>query len=151
MVTAASRFGVRPEEIAWKVLDGETIIINLMNGMYYSLPGVGSEAWELIGSGHSVGEVASSLAARYGAAPDVVTADITRLAEELLLEKLIYNGQAGGQTEELATGPTGGSAVGEYRAPTLQTYRDMADLLALDPPTPGMVFPDFDGTGPAQK
>ena len=46
MVAAETRFGVRSEEIAYKTLDGETIIINLGNGVYYSLPGVGSEvAW----------------------------------------------------------------------------------------------------------
>jgi len=60
MVTAETRFGVRSEEIAYKTLDGETIIINLVNGVYYSLPGVGSEVWELIATGRSLAESAAN-------------------------------------------------------------------------------------------
>ena len=148
MTTADSRFGMRPEEVAWKVLDGETIIINLMNGMYYSLPGTGSEAWELIESGRSVGEVTAFLSARYGVAADVVTVDLTRLVEELVRENLLHVNGAGAPAGDL---PAPTPAERAYKAPALLTYSDMADLLALDPPTPGMIFPDFGGSEPAPK
>jgi hypothetical protein len=137
MVTAETRFGVRSEEIAYKTLDGETIIINLVNGVYYSLPGVGSEVWELIATGRSLAESAAILSARYGAPPEVVAADLIRLAEQLVTENLLDPASGGDPAGEL---PPPSPAERAYQAPALQAYRDMADLLALDPPTPGIVF-----------
>lgn len=137
MVTAESRFGVRSEEIAYKTLDGETIIINLVNGVYYSLPGVGSEAWELIASGGSLAEIAAILSARYGLPSDVVAADLVRLAEQLVTENLLDPASGSDTAGEL---PPLSPAEHAYQTPALQAYRDMADLLALDPPTPGIVF-----------
>ena len=137
MVTEESRFGVRSEEIAYKTLDGETIIINLVNGVYYSLPGVGCEAWELIASGRSLAEIAAILSARYGISSDVVAADLVRLAEQLVTENLV-DPASGSDTPPDFFPPS--PAERAYQAPGLQAYRDMADLLALDPPTPGIVF-----------
>ena len=137
MVTGETRFGVRSEEIAYKTLDGETIIINLVNGVYYSLPGVGSEAWDLIASERSLAEIAAILSARYGTPSDVVAADLARLAEQLVAENLLGPDPGNGPAGELPPPAPGERA---YQAPVLQAYRDMADLLALDPPTPGIVF-----------
>ncbi|HEY9519110.1 MAG TPA: PqqD family protein [Gemmatimonadales bacterium] len=137
MVTAETRFGLRSEEIAYKTLDGETIIINLVNGVYYSLPGVGSEAWELIASGRSLAEIAAALGTRYGISPQVVSADLVRLAEQLVAENLLDSDSGSGLAGEL---PLLAPTDRVYQAPALQAYRDMADLLALDPPTPGIVF-----------
>jgi hypothetical protein len=137
MVTVESRFGVPSEEIAYKTLDGETIIINLVNGVYYSLPGVGSEAWELIASGRSLAENAAILSARYGIPFEVVAADLVRLAEQLVTENLL-GPDSGSDTAVELRPPSPAERV--YQAPALQAYRDMADLLALDPPTPGIVF-----------
>jgi hypothetical protein len=137
MVTAETRFGVRSEEIAYKTLDGETIIINLVNGVYYSLPGVGCEAWELIATGRSLAEIAAMLSARYRIPSDVVAADLVRLAEQLVTENLLDPASGSDTAAEL---PPPAPAPRGYQAPALQAYRDMADLLALDPPTPGIVF-----------
>ena len=137
MVTAETRFGVRSEEIAYKTLDGETIIINLVNGVYYSLPGVGSEAWELIATGRSLAGIAAILSARYGLSSEVVAADLVRLAEQLVTENLLDPASGSDTAAEL---PPPAPAEHPYQAPALQAYRDMADLLALDPPTPGIVF-----------
>ena len=137
MVTAESQFGVRSEESAYKTLDGETIIINLVNGVYYSLPGVGSEAWELIAAGRSLADIAAMLSARYGTPFEVVAADMVRLAEQLLTENLVDPASGSAAAAEP---PPPSPAERAYQTPALQAYRDMADLLALDPPTPGIVF-----------
>jgi len=137
VVTLESRFGVPSEEIAYKTLDGETIVINLVNGVYYSLPGVGSEAWEQIASGRSLAEIAASLSGRYGISSDVVAADLVQLAEQLATENLVNPASGTDAAGEVPSLPPAERA---YQAPVLQAYRDMADLLALDPPTPGIVF-----------
>ena len=45
------------EEVAAKVMDGEAILINLSNGMYYSMDKVGGFIWELIEGGYSIQQV----------------------------------------------------------------------------------------------
>ncbi|HEX7025493.1 MAG TPA: PqqD family protein [Gemmatimonadales bacterium] len=137
MLSAETRFAIRSDEIAFKVLDGETIIINLVNGMYYSLPGVGSEAWEMFDAGRTLGEVTARISERYSAPPVAVAADLARLAEELLAENLLSPDAGSAPAREL---PAPAPADRAYTPPALQTYRDMADLLALDPPTPGILF-----------
>jgi hypothetical protein len=63
--------------------------------------------------------------------------DIQRLAAELIEEQLVE------VDDGPVTGPTGVSAAPmgprePYQPPELQVYRDMADLLALDPPLPDL-------------
>jgi hypothetical protein len=66
-----------------------------------------------------------------------VAADLVRLAEQLVTENLLDSAAGSDPAPEL---PPPAPAQRAYQAPALQAYRDMADLLALDPPTPGIVF-----------
>jgi hypothetical protein len=67
----------------------------------------------------------------------VVSADLVRLAEQLLAENLLGSDSGNGPAGDP---PLLAPTDRVYQAPALQAYRDMADLLALDPPTPGIVF-----------
>ncbi len=135
------RFRSNEAECAAKVIDGEAVIINLRNGTYYSLDGVGGTVWELLSTGRSVPEIVDLLVARFDVDAPRARADVDRLVAELLAEKLLVgaNGDlpAGATSDE---SPAGMQAAAEGRAayaePALVTYRDMADLLALDPPMP---------------
>ncbi|MGH7825143.1 MAG: PqqD family protein [Candidatus Binatia bacterium] len=124
------------EEVAAKVIDGEAIIINLANGIYYSMDKVGGLIWDLLERGDNLAEVVDGLVMRYEVARDQARADVDKLASELLEEKLIQietNGMARSQGEVEMQGEKL-----PYQSPTLNIYRDMGDLLALDPPTPGL-------------
>jgi hypothetical protein len=135
-LTPHTRFSVRTNDVAAKIIDGEAIIINLANGLYYSLAGVGSEIWALIEGGVSLGEMAAILGARYARGHAEVASDLERLAQELLDENLVAIAPADGHPHgDPAALPGAGQA---YAPPALQIYRDMAELLALDPPMPGL-------------
>lgn len=124
------------DEVAAKVIDGEAIIINLANGIYYSLDSVGGRIWELLEGGRSLVEVADVIAGSYDVARDKAMTDVERLTGEVLDEKLMQittDGPVQANTE--VDGP---SQMLPYEAPSLKIYRDMGDLLALDPPTPGL-------------
>lgn len=127
---------VRPNtvDVAAKVIDGEAIIMNLSNGLYFSMDRVGSAIWEMVEAGLSVEEMGSALGARYEVSRDVLDADVSRIVAELLAENLVL------VTEMDATPAPSESAPADhpYSAPTLNKYDDMADLLALDPPMPGL-------------
>jgi len=126
------------KEVAAKVMDGEAIIINLANGTYYSMDNVGGLIWEMIEQNSSLGDIGSEIVAKYKVSRAQADPDVEQLASELLQENLVVvsNDEAPYQVthkEEPETRQT-------YESPHLNIYRDMADLLALDPPIPG--FPD---------
>lgn len=146
MLTPNSRLRPNEAEVAAKVMDGEAIMINLSNGMYYSMDGVGGLVWDLIAERRSLDEIAAAIGRRYDVAPTRARADLDRLAGELLDEKLVFISED--------EGPAGHQQASEqaskrsYEPPQLNKYSDMGDLLALDPPMPGLS--DIPWQGPAE-
>jgi hypothetical protein len=136
MLTSQSRLRPNEQEVAAKVIDGEAIIINLANGIYYSMDKVGGLIWEMLAETHSLEEVTTALTARYDVSSEQAQADVERLAAELLQENLLLIANDGGGIEKIAEQESQQKL--PYEAPILNTYRDMGDLLALDPPTPGL-------------
>ncbi|MGH7571507.1 MAG: PqqD family protein [Gemmatimonadota bacterium] len=135
MTETAQRFRVNTESVAAKVIDGEAIIINLETGVYYSLDGVGGEVWSLLEGHHPVDAVVASLATRYGASEEQCRADVQSLVGQLTDEGLVVPTEAlpeGSPMAEMSPAADG------YAPPRLNVYRDMGDLLALDPPVPGL-------------
>jgi hypothetical protein len=135
MIESHARLRPNTNDVAAKVIDGEAIIMNLSNGLYFSMDEVGSALWEMVEAGCSLEEMAGALNDRYQVARDTAEADIGKLAEQLVEEGLVIVSEDGG---EAVAPPAGADAVGPYSAPTLTRYDDMADLLALDPPMPGL-------------
>lgn len=138
-------FRVNEEECAAQVIDGEAVIINLLNGTYYSLDKVGGAIWELAAAGRTTPDIVEHVTARYEVDPDRARRDVERLTQELLTERLLVpapprseaNGAgAAGAEHGDASSPRGSGVRMPYDEPVLTTYRDMAELLALDPPMP---------------
>ena len=146
MLTQNHCLELRSGDIAAKVIDGEAIIINLANGIYYSMEKVGGLIWEMIEGKQSLEEMIIATVARYDVSREQAQADIQLLVEELLRENLVTATENGTSTngkrepEQQEKLP--------YETPKLNIYRDMGDLLALDPPVPGFVeTPWKDPTG----
>ena len=136
MLSLQSRLRPNEAEVAAKVLDGEAIIINLSNGMYYSMDRVGGLIWEMIEGQSTLEETVAEIIARYDVSPQQAQADVQRVADELVQEKLvIVSDQASSarRTREIQGQPRL-----PYESPRLNIYRDMGDLLALDPPMPSL-------------
>jgi hypothetical protein len=130
------RLRPRDEEVAAKVIDGEAIIINLANGIYYSMDKVGGFIWDMVQSGHSLEEIIQGVTERYDVAREKVESDVLELVEEMLRENLVAIAENGAPADAASQLPSGEKLA--YEAPKLNIYRDMGDLLALDPPTPGL-------------
>src|SRR5574338_684104 len=124
------------EDVAAKVIDGELIIIRLSDGTYYSMDNVGACVWELIEAGRPLREVVEDVSARYAAPLERVEADVETLVRELFAEGLIVGAPDGASPAPRAAAPRTASL--GYEAPRMNVYRDMGNLLALDPPTPGI-------------
>lgn len=140
MLSPDSRFIHNDREVAAQVIGGEAILINLSSGIYYSIEKAGGAAWSLIAAQYSIAEAAEAIAARYSVDQAQAQADLVTLAEALIAEGIIEaatGAAASTPVESLDEMPPAGQAL-PYVAPFLNTYRDMGDLLALDPPMPGI-------------
>ncbi len=122
------------DEVVSKVMDGEAIVIRLSDGVYYSLDRAGGLVWELIEAETSLADIAAHLAARYEVSVEGALRDVLRLAEELVRERLVSTAD-GAPPRSVAPTP---DVRAPYEPPLLAVYRDMGDLLALDPPAPGL-------------
>ena len=131
-----NRLRANDAECAAKVLDGEAVIINLLNGTYYSLDKAGAVVWELSAAGHTIPEIAEGVASRYDVETARALADVERLIGELVAERLLIPAHGASTDTVVISSATTGKERLPYDVPMLTTYRDMADLLALDPPMP---------------
>ncbi len=145
MLTLQSCLRPNEQEVAAKVMDGEAIMINLSNGMYYSMNNVGGLIWEMIEGRHRLETIVEGVLSRYDGSAEQVRADVERVVAELVQENLVKVSD-----EEL---PLGKSLSWDseqrlaYESPQLNIYRDMGDLLALDPPMPELAETPWNKSG----
>jgi hypothetical protein len=131
------RFIINEQNIVHENIDGETVILNLDTGNYYSVVDVGADIWEYIVKGAPAGEILSLILANY---------DCSRGDEESAVHSFLGELQQEGLIVALNDQVTAGSAVQEvkielipreikasFKAPALNKYTDMQDLLLLDP------------------
>jgi hypothetical protein len=129
------RYNPRTDNTAATVIDGEAIIVNLTTGVYYSMDKVGAEVWQMMEQGLSLEQISAAVAARYDVTADRAVADIEALTAKLVAEDLVEQSTA---TQPVVANPVAGDPRASYAVPSLEVYRDMSDLLALDPPMPGL-------------
>jgi Coenzyme PQQ synthesis protein D (PqqD) len=70
-------------------LGGESAILNLKNGVYYSLDPVGARIWKLVQQPCSVKDVRAALLEEYEVEPERCESDLQALLARLLGEGLI--------------------------------------------------------------
>jgi hypothetical protein len=135
MTTLQDGFELNNQDAVAKVLSGEVILLNLTSGMYFSMDGVGTTIWQLLERGHSPEQVAGAVSEQHDVTRERVTADVLRITEELVDAGLIV------PTDRPAPALDESPAAEDlrYEEPRLNTYGDMSDLLALDPPMPGII------------
>ena len=138
---AAARFHLAgPEIISETFNDGESVVVNLENGFYFSLNPIGGLVFDLLGSGVSLAAVEAVVGARYEAEPDTICAAVAEFATHLAEEGLLAVGApADAVTAQVPIASADGRA--PFEIPTLTVYTDMQDLLLADP------IHDYDETG----
>lgn len=116
--------------------DGESVIVNLTTGVYFSTAGVGSDVWSLLQNGLDESGIVASIARRYTVNPADIASAVRNFIRELEGEGLIVPAAEGDEVPPgpgtLSGGRTPNSSL-RYEAPVLNKYADMKDLLVLDP------------------
>ena len=130
------RLSANGAEITSKVIEGEAIIINLRDGTYYSLDAVGSLVWECVLAHSNLDEVVAAVTDRFDVSSEVARSDCGELLARLAEQKMLAVSER--ESSDPVSAPPD-SPRASYSTPEINTYHDMAELLALDPPTPGVL------------
>jgi hypothetical protein len=127
------RFEVSRPAVVSSVVDGEVVAINLDTGSYYNIAGAGTHVWMVVEGAASADEVTTRLADRYHMPVDEIAAVVTPFLGELLAEGLIRPAEGRGPHPEPTAGDQREDGQAAFRAPILEKFTDMEDLLLVDP------------------
>lgn len=133
----APRYQVNNPKIVYETIEGETVIVDLATGSYYSLTGVGSIVWTELATGRPVQEIVERLANAYDAAPPDIETAVQALLQELAREQLVTF-ESPAETppfvESTSANDRDPSATrAHFVVPHLTKFSDMQELLLLDP------------------
>jgi hypothetical protein len=124
-----------PANVAARILDGEAVMIHLETGRYHSAEGLAAVLWDALSAGVGVEDVIRQTAQHFSVGAEQVRRDVQAFVTDLTREELLV-----AESGDVASVAGIEFAVTGYATPILQSYRDMADLLALDPPLPSVNF-----------
>ena len=78
-----------PPQVMSRLVDDETVLLDLESGMYFGLDGVGKRIWESISEGNSLNETAAIIAAEFEVDKERAQADLITFVSDLLERGLL--------------------------------------------------------------
>lgn len=123
-------FQVNAPHVIYENIEGELVLIHMAKGSYYSTDAIGSRLWEMIVAGHREDEMREWMGASYQGDAEEIARGIQGFLAELQAEELIVRAERAPVNGVSRPEPVSG---GPFSAPVLNKYRDMEDMLMLDP------------------
>lgn len=118
-------------------IDGETILVNLKNGNYYSFDKLGVIFWEAISRRMDLDALSAALSRKHNAEKEKTDKLVREFIHALLEEKLITLEETEGELYDPHSSEEVGELAGQYKGKlepaVLNRYGDMQDMLLLDP------------------
>jgi hypothetical protein len=125
------RFQVDRPQVVGETIQGETIVIHLGTGTYYSLLGSAAVIWEEVAQGATMDEIVEALEAVYDGGREELAEAASTFIDTLRREALIVAAK-GSQPAERVSRHSLPEPV-PFSPPSLQKYTDMQDIILLDP------------------
>jgi hypothetical protein len=136
-MTPETRMRVNTPSVTHETIEGESVIINLETGNYYSLQGIGSEIWMSLAANAPIGSIVDDLCRHYEGQRREIEQHAFQLIGELQSEQLVVeDGVAGSEKSERNVAKSSSISLpqkSKFETPLLQKFTDMQDLLLLDP------------------
>jgi hypothetical protein len=111
-------------------LDDEVIAIDLESGAYFALDDVAADCWSILAAGGTVDAAVDATVAHFDVPPETVRNDVERFVNELVRVRLL----APVDREPVPVAPPrAAKPTREYRAPRIERFDDLEELLVLDP------------------
>ena len=82
-------YPTRSEAVAFRIIEGEAVLLSLEAGVYYTLNEVGRVAWELLDGRNSTDAVVSAICTEYDVEEETARRDVDELLNDLVNEGLI--------------------------------------------------------------
>ncbi len=117
-------------QVIHETIDGETIIIDLATGTYFSLRGSAPAIWNVLVQGASAERVVEELRSRYEAGPGEIEDAAGDFLAQLEREQLIAASPNGAGAAPVTESRSDRAA---FEAPRLEKFEDMQDIILLDP------------------
>ena len=118
-----------------ETVGGETIIVNLASGHYFSLQGTAPDVWNGIDRGDAAESIVHELEQRYEApAGDDISAAVKKLLDDFVAAELVV--ADGDETDSVTNTPPSSQNGGDripFVPPSFTTFTDMQDIILLDP------------------
>ena len=78
-----------PPQVMSRLVDDETVLLDLESGMYFGLDGVGKRIWETIAEGKSLGDIAVTISSEFEVDESQALADAIAFASDLVERGLL--------------------------------------------------------------
>lgn len=127
---------VNHPNVVHETIDGETILLDLKSGYYYSMDGSGSLIWDYLAVTGDRESLLKILREANAAQTVTINSSVNAFISQLLKEGVLFEDGTGNPAN--ASDPTDlvdqlKSAAVDFVQPKLNKYADMQDLLLLDP------------------
>lgn len=86
---------VASDQVMFRELDGEAVILNLNDDSYYGLDEVGTRLWQLLTTSQSLEDVCKAMLEEYDVPEDTLRRDIEEFVRQLLSRRMVELRDAG--------------------------------------------------------
>jgi hypothetical protein len=127
------QYSIDEENSAWRIVDGEAVIINAETTFYYGLNVSATLIWQtLLEEDFSARQIAQRIAPVYSTTPDEVISGIETFLEQLAEAQMVKIREADGTPAALEGGTTAHvvESEREWMEPKLTQYDTLEDLIA---------------------
>ncbi len=112
--------------VAAEEFDGETVLLDVVRGLYFSLGGTATELWRAFGEKRGAADVIDALCMQLAGADRAALQDaIQSMCDNQLLVPAAES--SGGGCKPFTVMGTA------FTLPTVEVFSDLADLIAIDP------------------
>ncbi|MGA2009561.1 MAG: hypothetical protein ABSH51_03350 [Solirubrobacteraceae bacterium] len=118
------------DQLVYETIDGETVVIDLATGSYYSLEGAAAVAWQGLVAADDVAVTAARIAQDNGATTAAVLPALSDLYGELHAMGLLRSAPVCPAGD---AGPPSANGAAGFSIPPVQRYDDMREHLLVDP------------------
>ena len=116
------RYAINAPDVIAEDFDGQTVILNLANGHYFSLRGIAAPIWSSLLAGHTPQSILASIRA---SRPELLDASHAFL-EQLLPLNLVRPQDTGDPPDPIV-------ATWSTEGPDIEIFDDLAELIYADP------------------
>jgi hypothetical protein len=124
------RFQANTDIAAWRVVDGEAVIVHAVSSAYYGLNSTATFIWESIVSAPMASEdITDRVTARFGVASDSIRDDVEAFLRSLEAEGLAREANGASAPSSVPAGTAQSRTSGEFVPPRMSRFGELEQLV----------------------